>query len=118
MAKLNNYKSELNELYSINKDDIKNKIKEFEKFFNKANDEMIFQELCFCILSSGVGPKIAQKSLEKIKNDLWDGNEELITFLLDGVHKYPEKASYIISTRNYFVKEIDFKIKSKIQSFK
>ena len=112
-----NYIKELLSLYDENKIDIRKKISEFENFLINSNDEAIFHELCFCILSSGVGPKIAEKSLNAIKNDLWDGNENEIIDSLRGVHKYPEKASYLILTRDYLRKEIDLKLKSKVLSF-
>ncbi len=111
-------KNELVHLYNENKDKIKKQLKSFENNFKNSNDEKIFKELCFCILSSGVGPKIAENSLLKIENELWDGTSEEIIKLLEGVHKFPAKASYLVTTRDYLKSEHDFKIKSLISEFK
>lgn len=111
------FKEELTHLYNENKALIKDQIKSFENNFKNSNDEKIFCELCFCILSSGVGPKVAEESMMKIENSLWDGTSKEIINLLQGIHKYPEKASYLIETRDYLKKEFDFEIKSLIKSF-
>lgn len=113
----NKIKKELTELYNENKDKIKAQLTSFENNFKNSNDEKIFHELCFCILSSGVGPKVAEKSLEKIKDDLWDGTSQELINLLQGVHKYPDKVSYLLVTRDYLKEEFNFKIKSLIKKF-
>lgn len=117
MKETENIKDELKLLYSQKKDEIQSQLKQFENNFKNFNDEQIFHELCFCILSSGVGPKIADKSLNAIKNELWDGSAGEMASLLEGIHKYPDKVSYLTSTRDYLKDEYDFKLKNLIKNF-
>lgn len=113
----NEIRSELKSIYSEYQEQIDKQLNQFENKFRNSNDEQIFHELCFCILSSGVGPKIAERSLNAIKNELWDGSAQEMAALLEGMHKYPDKASYLTSTRDYLKKEYDFKLKSLVKNF-
>lgn len=107
---------ELKTLYDQKKDEIKKRLGEFKEIYEEADEKRIFEELCFCILSSGVGPKVAQKSIDNIRDQLFNGNEDILFMKLKETHKYPEKVSYIIATRNYLNEEFDLKIKEKLDS--
>ena len=104
--------------YSEKKDAIKTRLAEFEEVFEKGDDRRIFEELVFCILTSAVGPRMGLKSLDAIRDIVIDGTEIDIHGKLDNVHKYPEKASFIVLTREYLRKEFDFRLKDLILSFK
>lgn len=104
--------------YTEKKDSIQGQLKEFKGVIEKGDDRRIFEELAFCILTSAVGPKVGQMSLDAIKDVLVEGDEKDLRKRLEGVHKYPEKASYIVQTREYLRKEFGFKLKDLILSFK
>lgn len=108
---------ELKELYELKKIEIKNRLYEFQDTYQLADDKKIFEELCFCILSSRTGPKVAQRSLEKIKEILITSSESSLFAALDGVHKYPEKASFIFLTREYLTKNLNLDLRKKLNSF-
>ncbi|MGB3364494.1 MAG: DNA lyase [Thermodesulfobacteriota bacterium] len=108
---------ELKTLYSEKKDSIRNQLNEFKEVHHKADDRRIFEELTFCILTSAVGPKVAAKSLEAIKDALLEASPEELVEQLKGVHKYPEKAYYIVHTRDYLEREYDLKLNKLIRSF-
>lgn len=110
-------KKELLSIYADNREEIDYRLKEFQSNFKNSGDEKIFRELCFCILSSGVGPRVAQKSLEAIRDELWDGSDKEIAEMLQGIHKYPDKVSYLTSTRDYLKAEYGFKLKKLIRQF-
>lgn len=109
---------ELKTLYSEKKETIQAQLNEFKLAQEQADDRRIFEELTFCILTSAVGPKVGAKSLEAIKDILLEGSEEDILERLKGVHKYPEKAYYIVHTRDYLKNEYDLKLNSLINSYK
>lgn len=96
---------DLKTLYAEKKHDIQAQLNEFE-------------ELTFCILTSAVGPKVNAKSLEAIKDILLEASAEDLEERLKGVHKYPEKAYYIVHTRDYLKSEYGLNLKSLINSFK
>jgi len=108
---------ELRALYSEKKDSIKAQLDEFSEVHQNADDRRIFEELSFCILTSAVGPKVGAKSLDAIRDILLEGSPEALEERLSGVHKYPEKAYYIVHTRDYLKKEYDLKIKDLVRSF-
>lgn len=108
---------ELEALYKERKESIKAQINEFEQVLQNADDRRIFEELTFCILTSAVGPKVGAKSLDAIKDILLESSPEELIERLKGVHKYPEKAYYIVHTRDYLKDEYDLKLKSLISSF-
>ena len=109
---------ELRALYSQRKGSIKAQLDEFKEVHQNADDRRIFEELSFCILTSAVGPKVGAKSLDAIRDILLEGSPEEFEERLKGVHKYPEKAYYIVHTRDYLKNEYDLKMNDLINSLK
>ena len=107
---------ELKTLYLEKEDSIKAQLDEFREVKEKADDRKIFEELTFCILTSAVGPKVGARSLEAIKDILLEGTPEELEERLKGVHKYPEKAYYIVHTRNYLKDEYGLKMNDLVNS--
>ena len=106
------------ELYGIKKEEIQNRLLEFREAFQKFDDRRIFRELSFCILSSGVGPKIADQCINAIGEKLVDGEEDELLGCIGATHKYAENASrYIVFTREYLKEEHGFLLKSLVSSF-
>ena len=111
-------KRELLELYELRGEEIRNRLLEFKETFQKADDLQIFHELSFCILSSGVGPKIAGQCMRAIGEKLADGEEDELLGRIQTIHKYAENASrYIVFTREYLKEEHGFLLKSLVSSF-
>ena len=109
---------ELLELYEFRGEEIRNRLLEFKEAFQKADDLQIFHELSFCILSSGVGPKIAGQCMRAIGEKLADGEEDELLGRIETIHKYAENASrYIVFTREYLKEEHGFLLKSLVSSF-
>lgn len=108
---------ELKSEYARRKDSIEAQLGEFGKIRESADDRKLFEELAYCILTSAVGPKVGLKSLEAIRDILLDGTAEYTESTLKGVHKYPEKAYFIIHTREYLKKEYGFKLRELVDSF-
>lgn len=108
---------ELKALYAEKKEEITERVKEFEYARDNADDERILEELVFCILTSAVGPKVGMKSLHAIQDILTSGSEQEIFERLKGVHKYPEKAAYVVHTVDYLQKEYSLKMRELVDSF-
>ncbi len=109
---------EIKALYAEKKDAIKTQLDEFKEVREKADDKRVFEELTFCILTSAVGPKVGAKSLEAIKDILLEASPEELEERLTGVHKYPEKAYYIVHSRDYLKSEYGLKMNDLVNSFK
>ena len=109
---------ELLELYDLRKEEIRNRLLEFRQAFHEADDRQIFRELSFCILSSGVGPRIAGQCVSTIGEKLADGKKDELLERIGAIHKYAENASrYIVFTREYLRREHGFLLKSLVSSF-
>ncbi len=109
---------ELRALYLNKKDSIQAQLDEFDQVREQADDRKIFEELAFCILTSAVGPKVGARSLEAIKDVLFEASPQVLEERLTGVHKYPEKAYYITHTRDYLKSEYGLKMNDLVSSFK
>ena len=105
--------------YLLKKQRIQSRLKEFEQIISQG-DEKIFEELCFCILTANTSAKAGIKSIEYLKPILLTGNtQQLANALISSGYRFPNKrAEYIITARNFLQKELNFKIKEKILSFK
>lgn len=111
-------KEELLKLYEIKREEIRNRLSEFKEAFQKADDRDVFRELSFCILSSGVGPRIAGRCVDATGEKLIDGEENELLKHIEPIHKYAENASrYIVFTREYLREEHGFLLKSLVSSF-
>jgi len=108
---------ELTRAYDERKALINARLREFDEIRMNGDDNRIFEELAFCILTSAVGPIVGIKSLNAIKGDLICGNEKDLQQRLEGVHKYPEKSAFIVHTRDYLKSEYEFKLSELINSF-
>jgi len=109
---------ELLELYELKKEEMQDRLLEFKQAFREADDRQIFSELSFCILSSGVGPKIAGQCMSAIGEKLVDGEEDELLERIGAIHKYAENVSrYIVFTREYLREEHGFLLKSLVSSF-
>ena len=108
---------ELRVSYAEKKDLIRSRLDEFRDVFEKGNDRRIFEELAFCILTSAVGPRMGLKGVSAIKDLLISGNEGELQLRLKYEHKYPERAGYIVHTREYLKRKCNFELKALLLSF-
>src|SRR3972149_11587230 len=109
---------ELLEDYHKKKSEIKGRLKEFRKTF-KQPDEIIFQELVFCILTANASAQMGINSVNEIKNVLLEGSVNDLRKGLKGRHTlWKVRAPYIFHTREYLKENFNFRIKEKIYSLK
>ena len=99
-------------IYSKIKNDIEKRLKDFKERW-KSNDEKIFYELVFCLLTPQSKAKICWNAVERMtkKNLILGGDKKEIIDAIEGVRFKYKKAEYIIEARNLF--SIDGKIKIK-----
>jgi N-glycosylase/DNA lyase len=88
------------ELYENNKDRIRNFIKEC----SINEDECLFGELCFCILTPQSRAKICRNAINKLKKDdkLFNSSLEELRIYLNGVRFSDRKASFLVEAREKF----------------
>lgn len=102
--------------YNSKKQEIKNRLKEFEK---ERNDKDIFSELCFCILTPQSKAVYCDKAISDLKksNLLFKGNKEAIAKKLKGFARFHnKKGQYLVGARALFANGKDLDIKCKLDS--
>ena len=110
---------DIKRLYEIRKEEIGKRLSNFRKLFEKANDERIFAELVFCILTPQSKAKICWKAVENLmkKNLLIHGSYEQVLKELKGIRFKKRKAKYIVEARKTFTRGNKICIKDVISSF-
>ena len=120
--------------YLLKKNRINNRLDEFDKFYNGSfswffedgkmklrevnnkDDERLFEELCFCILTANTSAEMGMRAIDKIRPFLINGNQEEMSNALEGVYRFNNlRPAYIIHTREY-LQSFGFKLKEKIES--
>lgn len=128
---------DLKKEYIIKKDRIAKRLKEFDIFYskpyswfykdevmrlkkiNKSDDERLFEELCFCILTANTSAEMGMKAIDAVRDLLINGSKEKMTKKLEGIYRFSTiRPSYIVYTREYLKNELDFKLKENIISLK
>ena len=107
---------ELKDLYKLISREIEDRLREFREAGANADSNKVFEELSFCILSSGVGPRMAQKSIEAMGERLHTAGLEELTEILTDVHKYPDKAGYLFTTREYISTEFNYDLYGRLSA--
>ncbi len=104
--------------YSKRKYEIKSRLKEF-RAFRKGEDESIFEELCFCLLTANANALRCHEAIEELKKKdlLLEGSAHDIRPKLRGrVRFHNKKASFIIGARRAFKNGDRLEIKKMIDS--
>ena len=102
--------------YKRRKPEIKNRLKDF-RAVHKAGDEVIFKELCFCILTANANALHCDKAINELTKEglLLKGSAEDIKPLLRGrVRFHNKKAEFIACARELFRKGNKVEIKKKL----
>jgi len=95
---------EIKEIYLILKDKINKRLNEFRRIWEDADEEIVFAELIFCLLTPQSKAKLCWKAVENLKrkNLLMNGNLIEIVNELNKIRFKNRKALYIIQARNQF----------------
>lgn len=111
---------EIRQIYKSIRSEIISRLNEFKKVLNSGNDERIFTELIFCLLTPQSKAKFCWTAVENIirKDLLLKGTREQILQEIYGIRFKYKKAEYIIEARELFMNDGKLTIKSKILSFR
>ena len=123
--------------YSTKKDKIRERLSQFEKFFNEPyswaynngnlalmpvetkDDHRLFEELAFCIFTANTSAEMGLKAVDSVRNALINGTADDMARRLEGIYRFNNvRPAYIVHTRNYLKNSINFQLKNRIKSFK
>ncbi|MFA4029047.1 MAG: hypothetical protein GDYSWBUE_001645 [Candidatus Fervidibacterota bacterium] len=104
-------------LYEARKEQIAERLRQFTEFYERADDEALFEELVFCICAAGYSARGAMKCVEAIRQILMHGDANEIASRMR-FHRFASaRARYIVHTREYLRREAGFKLKEILNSF-
>jgi N-glycosylase/DNA lyase len=109
---------ELRRDYSAKKPLIVKRLAEFRKVYEKG-DRVIFEELCYCILTAGSSAKMGMRTVTALKDILRSGSEKELQQRAQA-HRLRFsrlRPSYIYHTREYLDEVCGLKLKRLIGSF-
>ncbi|MCI0453632.1 MAG: N-glycosylase/DNA lyase [Candidatus Dadabacteria bacterium] len=97
---------------------IRARLKEFRGILESGDDKRIFEELAFCILTAGASARMGIRSIDAIRDILFDAGARELGYRLQHIHRFPNsRARYIVHTRNHLEREFGFKLKDLILGF-
>ncbi len=99
--------------------EIQSRLQEFDSVLKTGDEESIFAELVFCILTPQSKAKSCGAAVERLldKGLLLTGTEDQVLMELQGVRFKYKKAGYVIEARNRFLIDGKISIKSRISRF-
>src|SRR5207249_4834715 len=109
---------ELQSLYQERKDAIQKRLLEFKQVM-RWNDEEVFAELAFCLLTPQSSARVCWDAVSKLKQLtlLLKGNPTDLEPHLSNVRFGDSKARYIVEARDLFAADGRLQLKSRIESF-
>src|SRR5712664_4885647 len=109
---------ELQALYGEKRDAIQTRLSEFKEILNR-NDQDVFAELCFCLLTPQSSAKTCWAAVSRLKERslLLKGEANEIHPQLNDVRFGESKAKYIVEARAMFTKDGKLYLKSHLSSF-
>jgi N-glycosylase/DNA lyase len=107
-------------IYSQQKGKIESKLSEFRKVWYEGDEERIFLELVFCILTPQSRAQSCWNCAQELyeSNLLLNGEEKGISDKLNRVRFKNKKAEYIVRARNLFTNRGKISIRNKIKQLK
>ncbi len=111
--------SQLKKIYRTKKKDIVSRLKEFKKLWTDGNDEEIFTELAFCILTPQSRAKSCWGAIVELRGEdlLFEGDTEKIKQKLYCVRFKNKKAQYIVKARKLFMNDGRVSIRPLLNKF-
>ena len=95
--------------YSKKKEEIKNRLKDFEDSYKK-DDKHVFSELCFCILTPQAEAVECGKAIKELKANglLFNGRPKAISPYIKAARFLNKKAEFIVNARELFKTALSF----------
>ena len=106
--------------YKKIKNEIISRLKEFKEIWKMGDDNEVFEELVFCLLTPQSKARICWETVLFLKQDnsLYTDDQERLSFKLNRVRFRNNKAKYIINARSLFMKNNRIIIKKLISEMK
>lgn len=104
--------------HSERREEILERLSEFEAVWQTGTDERLWEEMVFCFFTGGCSARMGIRSVEAVKPILLSGNHAELAEALRGRHRYPNaRAGYIVASREFLQEHCGLRLRKKLQSF-
>lgn len=109
---------ELKRIYFDKRQEISDRLNEFERVGRTGSHERLFEELTFCIYTAGASARMGLRSVESVRPVLMTGSVKDIQRALTGRHRFPNcRGAYVYQTREFLQKHCSLKLRRTLQGF-
>ena len=108
----------IKQTHAQRRDEIRERLSEFETVWEKGDDSRLWEEMVFCFFTGGCSAKMGLRSIEAVRPLLADGSQPDLAKALTGVHRYPNaRARYVYDSRNFLKEHCGLALREKLGSF-
>lgn len=94
------------------------RLAEFQAVWQAESDELLLQELVFCIFTANASARMGLRSVEAVKKILAEGTQTDLSRILTGVHRFPNaRAAYIVATREFLQSDCGLRLRERLEGF-
>ncbi|HEV2860307.1 MAG TPA: N-glycosylase/DNA lyase [Pyrinomonadaceae bacterium] len=100
-------------------DEIRARLREFEKVWRTGTDERLWEEMVYCIFTAGASARMGLNSVEAVRPLLAAGSHEELAGALTGRHRYPRsRAGYVVATREFLSRDCRLRLRERLEGFR
>ena len=100
------------------RNEIRERLAEFEMIWKEGSDARIWEEMVFCFFTGGCSAKMGLRSIDAVRPFLGNGSQPEIASALTGVHRYPNaRARYVFATRAFLKNYCNLELRKTLESF-
>lgn len=101
------------------REEITKRLAEFEAVWQKGTDELLFEELIFCIFTANASARMGFRAVDAVRNLLCENaSAEELAKALTGVHRFPNaRAGYVAVTRAFLEQDCQMQLRAKLTGF-
>jgi N-glycosylase/DNA lyase len=100
------------------RDEIRQRLAEFEEVWRSATDERLWEEMVYCIFTAGASARMGLGAVGAVRHLLARGTQTELAAALTGRHRYPNSRSgYIIVTREYLAGDCGMRLRERLEGF-
>lgn len=108
----------LQDSYFAKQTAIRSRLAEFDAIREHGSDDLLFEELVYCIFTAGCSARMGLNSVARVRKYLCKSTHLKLETLLMGAHRYPRaRAGYIIHTRNFLRSDCRMCLRDRLDSF-
>ena len=107
--------------YAKRKKEIRARLREFQRVWDTASDERLWEEMVYCIFTAGASAKMGLRSVEALRPLLKSGARQEMTQALvaAGAHRFPNaRPEYVVVTRDYLEQTFSMRLRDRLKDFR